>query len=215
MFGDGVYEVIPVYSGKLLRGKGHLQRLQHSLDAIGIPSPLTSAEWLEIFASLIEQNIPGADGVIYLQITRGTMVKRDHAWSSDLQPNVLVTCTEQVYILQESATAGKKQSRSKIRAGAIAISKPPICYRIRYCTRKLKSRARSRRSCFEMDTRLKVRRVTSISSRTILLLRHRGVVTCSAALRVKSCLSYAGRTRLSVGKKKSAKMNCITPMKSG
>lgn len=108
MFGDGVYEVIPVYSGKLLRGKGHLQRLQHSLDAIGIPSPLTSAEWLEIFASLIEQNIPGADGVIYLQITRGTMVKRDHAWSSDLQPNVLVTCTEQVYILQESATAGEK-----------------------------------------------------------------------------------------------------------
>ena len=40
MFGDGIYEVIPVYSGKLLRGKAHLSRLQNSLDAIEIPNPL-------------------------------------------------------------------------------------------------------------------------------------------------------------------------------
>ena len=108
MFGDGVYEVIPVYSGKLLRSEGHLARLQHSLDAIDIPNPLTPLQWFEIFSTLIEHNFPSVDSVIYLQITRGTMEKRDHAWPPDMQPNVLVTCTEQVYATQDSATAGEK-----------------------------------------------------------------------------------------------------------
>ena len=108
MFGDGVYEVIPVYSGKLLRGKGHLARLQHSLDAIAIPNPLSLAAWLEIFSGLIARNHPDADSVIYLQITRGTMSRRDHAWSADMQPNVLVTCSEQFYASQDTATAGAK-----------------------------------------------------------------------------------------------------------
>ncbi len=108
MFGDGVYELIPVYSGKLFRSEGHLARLQHSLDAIDIPNPLTPLQWNEIFSTLIEHNFPSVDSVIYLQITRGTMEKRDHAWPPDMQPNVLVTCTEQVYATQDSATAGEK-----------------------------------------------------------------------------------------------------------
>lgn len=108
MFGDGVYEVIPVYSGKLFRSEGHLARLQHSLDAIDIPNPLTTLQWIEIFSTLIEHNFPSVDSVIYLQITRGTMEKRDHAWPPDMQPNVLVTCTEQGYATQDSATAGEK-----------------------------------------------------------------------------------------------------------
>ena len=108
MFGDGVYEVIPVYSGKLLRSKGHLERLQHSLDAIDIPNPLKQSEWVEIFSNLIEQNFSDADSLIYIQVTRGTMSKRDHAWNSEMQPNVLVTCTEQHYATQDSTTAGER-----------------------------------------------------------------------------------------------------------
>ncbi len=108
MFGDGVYEVIPVYSGKLLRGKAHLARLQNSLDAIDIPNPLSLTAWLEIFSTLIAHNYADADSVIYLQITRGTMLKRDHAWTADMQPNVLVTCNEQYYASQDIATAGAK-----------------------------------------------------------------------------------------------------------
>jgi D-alanine transaminase len=108
MFGDGVYEVIPVYSGKLLRGKAHLARLQDSLDAIEIPNPLSLNDWLEIFSRLIERNHADADSVIYLQITRGTMPKREHAWAADMQPNVLVTCSEQFYASQDSTTAGAK-----------------------------------------------------------------------------------------------------------
>jgi len=108
MFGDGVYEVIPVYSGKLLRGRAHLARLQNSLDAIDIPNPLSLTAWLEIFSTLIAHNYADADSVIYLQITRGTMSKRDHTWPSDMQPNVLVTCNEQLYASQDPATAGAK-----------------------------------------------------------------------------------------------------------
>jgi D-alanine transaminase len=108
MFGDGVYEVIPVYSGKLLRGKAHLARLQDSLDAIEIPNPLSLNDWLEVFSRLIERNHADADSVIYLQITRGTMPKREHAWAADMQPNVLVTCSEQFYASQDSTTAGAK-----------------------------------------------------------------------------------------------------------
>jgi D-alanine transaminase len=108
MFGDGVYEVIPVYSGKLLRGKAHLARLQDSLDAIEIPNPLSLNDWLEVFSRLIERNHADADSVIYLQITRGTMPKREHAWAADMQPNVLVTCSEQFYASQDSATAGAR-----------------------------------------------------------------------------------------------------------
>ena len=108
MFGDGIYEVIPVYSGKLLRGKAHLSRLQDSLDAIEIPNPLAHAAWLKIISRLIENNYPNADSVIYLQLTRGTMARRDHAWPDDIEPNVLVTCSEQVYTAQDTATAGAR-----------------------------------------------------------------------------------------------------------
>jgi D-alanine transaminase len=108
MFGDGIYEVIPVYSGKLLRGKAHLSRLQNSLDAIEIPNPLAQEAWFEIITRLIENNYPNADSVIYLQVTRGTMARREHAWPDDIQPNVLVTCSEQVYTTQDTATAGAR-----------------------------------------------------------------------------------------------------------
>lgn len=108
MFGDGIYEVIPVYTGKLLRGKAHLSRLQKSLDAIEIPNPLAQAAWLKIISRLIENNYPNTDSVIYLQLTRGTMARRDHAWPDDIEPNVLVTCSEQVYTAQDTATAGAK-----------------------------------------------------------------------------------------------------------
>ena len=146
MFGDGVYEVIPVYSGKLLRCDGHLQRLQHSLDAIGIPNPHSFDEWLKIFSSLIERNYPNADSVIYLQVTRGTMSRRDHAWSDNMQPNVLVTCSEQLFLTHDWRPPEKRQSRWKTRAGVIAILKRLICYQILCCSKKPEVRVRSKRS---------------------------------------------------------------------
>ena len=70
LFADGVYEVIPAYGGKLFRLNEHLDRLDASLAAIGLPNPLALPDWTALFNSLIEQN-GGGNIYIYLQVTRG------------------------------------------------------------------------------------------------------------------------------------------------
>jgi D-alanine transaminase len=78
LFGDGVYEVIPVFGNKLLRLDAHLVRLQNSLDRISLPNPQTNKQWADIFSALLEKN-PGEDRAVYLQISRGAYAKRDLA----------------------------------------------------------------------------------------------------------------------------------------
>ena len=78
IFGDGVYEVIPVYSRRPFRLAEHLKRLQHSLDGIKLKNPHSDAEWTNIFSEIIKRNTP-EDQYIYLHITRG-VAKRDHAF---------------------------------------------------------------------------------------------------------------------------------------
>ncbi len=78
IFGDGVYEVIPVYSRHIFRLSEHLQRLQRSLDSIQLGNPSTEAEWTNIIHELVGRNEP-EDQYLYLHITRG-VAKRDHAF---------------------------------------------------------------------------------------------------------------------------------------
>jgi D-alanine transaminase len=78
IFGDGVYEVIPVYSRKPFRLEEHLRRLQHSLDNIKLANPHSRAEWAALINQLIARNA-GEDQYLYLHITRG-VAKRDHAF---------------------------------------------------------------------------------------------------------------------------------------
>ena len=87
LFGDGVYEVIPVYAGKLFRLEEHLQRLQNSLDGVRIGNPLTTAAWHELLEELVSRN-NGGDQAVYLQVTRGVAPKRDHAFPVDTRPTV-------------------------------------------------------------------------------------------------------------------------------
>ena len=90
LFGDGVYEVIPVYGGQPLRLAEHLARLANSLAAIRMQPPLTEEDWSAIFARLIQG---GHDQSIYLQITRGAAPKRDHAIPPNIEPTVFAMCT--------------------------------------------------------------------------------------------------------------------------
>lgn len=87
LFGDGVYEVIPVFGGKPLRLNEHLDRLQRSVDRVALQNPLTRDEWNGIFQILLEKN-PGADRSIYLQVTRGVAPVRDLSIGPDVQPTV-------------------------------------------------------------------------------------------------------------------------------
>ena len=86
LLGDGVYEVIPAYSGVLFRLEEHLNRLQKSLDAIRLKNPYSFSQWKSILDDLVKQN-NFTDSSVYLQVTRGVAV-RDHAFPADTKPTV-------------------------------------------------------------------------------------------------------------------------------
>jgi len=88
IFGDGVYEVIPVYGGVPLRAREHFERLQRSMDEIQLANPHTVDEWMKITADLLRHH-PG-DQAVYIQVTRGAPQKRDHAIPKGLQPTVFM-----------------------------------------------------------------------------------------------------------------------------
>ena len=85
-FGDGVYEVIPVYNRRVFCGAAHLARLDNSLRAIQMANPLSRADWAAVFARLIEA-LAESDQSIYLQITRGP-AEREHAMPRQTRPTV-------------------------------------------------------------------------------------------------------------------------------
>jgi D-alanine transaminase len=88
IFGDGVYEVIPVYRRQPFRLPEHLARLQYSLDQIGIRNPCSDQEWKRLILELIAR-CPHDDQSLYLQVTRG-VAKRDHTFPNDAVPTVFM-----------------------------------------------------------------------------------------------------------------------------
>jgi len=78
VFGDGVYEVIPVYGGQAFRIDAHLQRLDNSLKAIRLANPCSHKQWCTLLNQLIKKN-QSEDQSLYLQVTRG-VADRDHAF---------------------------------------------------------------------------------------------------------------------------------------
>jgi D-alanine transaminase len=85
LFGDGVYEVIPAYSGKLFRLEDHLERLANSLKAIRLQNPHSHEQWRNLLTPLLKKDL---DQSVYLQITRGVAPKRDHAFPQNVTPTV-------------------------------------------------------------------------------------------------------------------------------
>ncbi|MDR0478347.1 MAG: aminotransferase class IV, partial [Burkholderiaceae bacterium] len=86
IFGDGIYEVVPVYGYKLFRFPQHMQRLTSSLSKVRIPNPHTEDEWLALCRRLIAAQ-PAPDQLIYIQITRG-VTERNHVMPEGLAPTV-------------------------------------------------------------------------------------------------------------------------------
>ncbi|MET0380119.1 MAG: aminotransferase class IV, partial [Spongiibacteraceae bacterium] len=91
LFGDGVYEVIPVFGGRCFRLDQHLDRLDCSLAAIHLASPHTHAQWQHICAQLIaelQRDQPAPDQMIYIQVTRGPAPLREHRFPAGVRPTV-------------------------------------------------------------------------------------------------------------------------------
>ena len=88
IYGDGVYEVVPVYGREPYRLRQHLARLQRSLDGIRLANPHRDAEWEAIIREIVARQ-PFDDQGVYFQVTRGA-AKRDHAFPNDTPPTVFM-----------------------------------------------------------------------------------------------------------------------------
>ncbi|MDG5978181.1 branched chain amino acid: 2-keto-4-methylthiobutyrate aminotransferase [Hydrogenophaga taeniospiralis CCUG 15921] len=92
IFGDGVYEVLPAYGGKIFRFEQHMARLERSLGELRITNPLSSEAWLAIARRLIQalmESTGAVNQLVYIQVTRGVAV-RDHVMPPGLRPTVFV-----------------------------------------------------------------------------------------------------------------------------
>lgn len=88
LFADAIYEVTAVLGGKLIDYPGHEARLKRSLEALGIPLPVSEEELLALHREIVARNSL-ADGLIYLQISRGAE-DRDFLFSPDLAPTLVM-----------------------------------------------------------------------------------------------------------------------------
>jgi len=96
IFGDGVYEVVPVYQGQLFRFANHMARLERSLKELRIDNPLSRDQWAQVASRLVADyatstgaTAKNLDQLIYIQITRGVAM-RDHVMPTDISPTVFV-----------------------------------------------------------------------------------------------------------------------------
>jgi D-alanine transaminase len=93
LFGDAVYEVIPVYAARPFRLRQHLDRLARSLAGIRMSVPLTHEQWADICAQLVTRNRAG-EAYLYIQVTRGAEYGRNHAWPEGLKPTLFAYCSQ-------------------------------------------------------------------------------------------------------------------------
>jgi D-alanine transaminase len=88
IYGDGVYEYVPVINGRPYRLDGHLKRLEFSCKEIGLTNPYSMAEWTALVTEICERNGPH-DQAVYWQVTRG-VAKRDHSFPVGVTPTVFM-----------------------------------------------------------------------------------------------------------------------------
>ncbi|MDB5947392.1 MAG: branched chain amino acid: 2-keto-4-methylthiobutyrate aminotransferase [Ramlibacter sp.] len=106
IFGDGVYEVAPVYAGRPFRFGEHMARLDRSLAELRIPNPMGHDQWralvlqlIAAYAKAMDKRPEETDQIVYIQITRGVAM-RDHIMPPGLTPTVFVT-SNRMYIYPE------------------------------------------------------------------------------------------------------------------
>ena len=124
IFGDGVYELVPVYSRVAFRVEEHLARLERSLGAARIRNPYTRAQWRDLIYRLVDAQ-PFEDQSVYFQVTRG-VAKRDHSFPKDAEPTVFMMSnpllTPAKETVQKGAAALTAQDNRWLRCDIKSIS---------------------------------------------------------------------------------------------
>ncbi len=88
IFGDGIYEVLPVYGRRVFRFEEHMARLARNLGKVRIANPLAAQDWLAICRKLIAAHA-SEDQLVYIQLTRG-VAQRDHVMPEGIEPTVFM-----------------------------------------------------------------------------------------------------------------------------
>jgi D-alanine transaminase len=124
IFGDGVYELVPVYSRVAFRLDEHLARLERSLGEVKIRNPYARGQWRDIIYRLVDAQ-PFEDQGIYFQVTRG-VAKRDHAFPKDAEPTVFMMANPLVTppreVVQKGGMAISAQDNRWLRCDIKSIS---------------------------------------------------------------------------------------------
>ncbi|PTD95818.1 D-amino acid aminotransferase [Pseudothauera lacus] len=89
LFGDGAYEVIPVYSRRPFRLEEHIARLGNTLAALRLPDPHSAVQWADMVREVVARNA-WEDQSVYLQVSRGADDKRNHAFPAVIRPTVFM-----------------------------------------------------------------------------------------------------------------------------
>jgi len=101
LFGDGLYEVIPTFAGKMVGFERHVKRLNSGLAAIELELNWDLSKWRKIINQLLSQNGSGYLSV-YIHVTRGAPVKRNHAFPAEIEPTVFMRCFDIPATLSQS-----------------------------------------------------------------------------------------------------------------
>ena len=108
IFGDGIYEVVPVYDKRLFRFNEHMARLARSLSKLRIANPHSREEWLGLARSLVAstfESTGAADQLVYIQVTRG-VAPRDHVMPQGIEPTVFMMANPMKQASAEQRHAG-------------------------------------------------------------------------------------------------------------
>ena len=125
LFGDAVYEVVPVYEARPFRLRQHLERLDRSLAGIRMKPAMSHGDWAHICQQLISRN-EAVDAYLYMQVTRGAEYGRNHAWPEGLKPTVFAYCSVMDALAPQM-----------VESGVAAVTAPEI----RWARRDIKSTA--------------------------------------------------------------------------
>ena len=114
-FADGVYEVWSVFEGRLADFDGHMTRLHRSLDELRIPIPMTREALERVLKETVRRNRV-REGLVYIQVTRGT-ARRDHPFPPEGTPPSVIVTARSLPLSKGNAAAGK---------GVAVITQPDI-----------------------------------------------------------------------------------------
>ena len=123
LFGDGIYEVVPVHEGRPIGFSLHYERMQEGLGAVEIKLDWTLEQWRDVCGNLIDKNGAG-NLAIYLQVSRGADTKRHHAYPVGVTPTVFGFASElpvsaQIKPLKISTAEDKRWRRCNIKSTAL------------------------------------------------------------------------------------------------